>query len=180
MGKYVAAADVTTTRGEDGAVVTVRTKPPEKMTVTLRLDKSGQATGAEVIRDPKGVTLTLGEKGTGTMKRGGVTDFLKDLPANPIVAAGPDWTDVLQVVRRYDASKGGKQEFAGLSIDPMQGFQNRVPPPRRRPAAGDGEGQGSEVGPLPAETAGRRLHRLGRRRRAHGGPCRGWRPRRCR
>jgi hypothetical protein len=127
MGKYVAAADVTTTRGEDGTVVTLRTEPPEKMTVTLRLDKSGKATGAEAVQGRKGVTLTLGEKGTATLKRSGnITDILKDLPANPVVAAGPDWTDVLQVVRRYDAAKGGKQEFAGMSIGPMEGFQKQT------------------------------------------------------
>ena len=33
---------------------------------------------------------------------------------------------MLQLVRRYDAAKGGKQEFAGLSIDPVQGFQKQT------------------------------------------------------
>lgn len=127
MGKYVATADVTVTRGEDGTVVTLRAAAPDKMTVTLRLGKSGHATGAEVVRGKgKGATLTLGEKGTGILKRGGITDFLKDLPANPIVVAGPDWTDVLAVLRRYDAAKGGKQQFAGVSIDPTQGFEKRT------------------------------------------------------
>jgi hypothetical protein len=127
-GKYVAAADVTVTRGEDGTTVTIRAEPPDKMTATLHLDRSGQATDAEAVQGAtrKGVTLKLEEKGTGTVKRGTVTDFLKDLPANPLVVAGPEWTDVLQVLRRYDASKGGKQEFAGLSIDPIQGYEKQT------------------------------------------------------
>jgi hypothetical protein len=128
MGKKVTAGEVTTTRSDDGTVVTTRMEQAdEKMTVTLRYDRDGKLTGAEVVQSPrKGVTLTLGEKGTGTMKRGGITDFLKDLPANPIVAAGPEWTDAIQLVRRYDGSKGGKQELTGVSIDPVQGLQKQT------------------------------------------------------
>ncbi|HEX5270915.1 MAG TPA: hypothetical protein VFW33_10525, partial [Gemmataceae bacterium] len=126
MGKLVTAAEVTTTRGDDGTFVTIKSeRPDEKMTVTLRYDRDGKLTAADAVQGRKGVTLTLGEKGTGTMKRGGITDLLKDLPANPVVAAGPDWADVLQVVRRYDGAKGGKQEIAGFSIDPVQGFQKQ-------------------------------------------------------
>jgi hypothetical protein len=126
MGKFVTAAEVTTASGDDGTVVTTRAQPPEKMTITLRYDRAGKLTSAEAVQDRKGVTLTLGEKGAGIMKRGGITDILKDLPDKPVVAAGPDWTDALQVVRRYDAAKAGKQEFGGMSIDPVQGFAKQT------------------------------------------------------
>jgi hypothetical protein len=128
MGKNVAAGELTTTRAEDGTVVTTRTQRPDEMTLTLHYDRDGKVTSAEVVQGGtrKGVTLTLGEKGTGTMKRGGLTDFLKDLPANPVVTASPEWTDALQLVRRYDGAKGGKQEFAGLSLDPVQGLQKQT------------------------------------------------------
>jgi hypothetical protein len=131
MGKLVTAAEVTTKRGDDGMAVTIRGEATgEKVTATLHYDRDGKLTGAEAVEGRKGVTLTLGEKGTGTMKRNGaggtVTDLLKDLPANPVVAAGPNWTDALQAVRRYDASKGGKQELAGVSIDPVQGLQKQT------------------------------------------------------
>ncbi len=125
---YVAAGEVSTTRGEDGTVVVTRTERPDETTVTLRYDRAGRLTSAELVQAStrKGVTLTLGEKGTGTMKRGGLTDFLKELPANPVVLTGPEWADVLQVVRRYDGAKGGKQELAGLSLDPVQGLQKQA------------------------------------------------------
>jgi hypothetical protein len=129
MGKYVSAGEVATTRAEDGSVVTSRADDPdEKVTLTLRYDRDGKLTSAESVQEVnrKGVTLTLGAKGTGIMKRGGITDFLKDLPANPVVSASPDWTDAPQLIRRYDAAKGGKQQFAGLWIDPKEGLQKQT------------------------------------------------------
>ncbi len=128
MGKLVTAAEVTTARGDDGSTVTVKgLRPEDKLTLALHYDRAGHLTGADASRGGKAATFTPGEKGTGTLKRtGGITDILKDLPANPVVVAGPDWTDALQVVRRYDAAKGGKQELAGLSIDPVQGLQKQT------------------------------------------------------
>jgi hypothetical protein len=137
MNKYVSAGEVTSTRGDGETVVTTRTEGGDgKMTLTLHYDRDGQLTGAEVQQGGtrKGATLTLGEKGTGTLKRGGITDFLKDLPANPVVVAGPDWADVLQLLRRYDTVKGGKQELSGVSLDPAQGLQNRTFTLERQPA----------------------------------------------
>lgn len=128
--KYVLESEVTTTRSDDGTVVTSRTeRPDEKMTLTLRYDKAGKLISAEALQQEgtrkKAVTLTLGEKGAGTMKRDGLTDFFKDLPANPIVTTAPDWSDVFQLVRRYDGPKGGKQEFPGVWIHPVQGLQQK-------------------------------------------------------
>jgi hypothetical protein len=134
MGKYVTAAELTTRSGDDGTVVTTRVEQPEKMTVILRYDRSGNLTAGEAVQGRKGVTLTVGEKGAGIMKRGGITDILKDLPDKPIVATGPEWTDALQVVHRYDAAKGGKQEFAGVWIDPVQGLQKQTFGAERQPA----------------------------------------------
>jgi hypothetical protein len=128
-GKYVPDGEVSTTGGDDGKVVTVRAeRPDEKITLTLRYDGAGKLTSAEAVLDGtrKAATLTLGEKGTGTMKRGGITDILKDLPADPVVTTSPGWAEVLQLVRRYDAAKGGKQEFAGLWIHPVQGLQKET------------------------------------------------------
>ena len=126
--KYVAAGEVTTASSDDGSDVTVRTEAPDdKTTLTLHYDRAGKLTSADAVHGSrKGVTLTLGEKGAGTMKRGGITDFLKDLPANPLVSGGTDWADALPLVRRYDGAKGGKQEVAGLWIDPVQGLQKQT------------------------------------------------------
>src|SRR5262249_38866252 len=38
----------------------------------------------------------------------------------------PGWGDVLQLVRRYDRARGGKQEFNGLWIHPIEGMQNHT------------------------------------------------------
>ena len=129
MGKLVSVGEVTILRGDDGTVITSRSdRPDEKTTLTLHYNRAGRLTTAEVVHEGtrKTATLKLGEKGLGTMKRGGLTDFLKDLPANPVVTAGPEWTDALGLIRRYDGAKGGKQELAGLSLDPVQGLQKRT------------------------------------------------------
>jgi hypothetical protein len=126
---YVLESEVATTSSDDGTVVTSRSeRPGETMTLTLHYDRAGKLTRAEAVQGgtKKVVTLELGEKGTGTMKRGGLTDLLKDLPADPIVTTAPDWTDVFQLVRRYDAAKGGKQEFAGLWFHPVQGLETQT------------------------------------------------------
>jgi YD repeat-containing protein len=128
MDRSVAAGDLTTARADGGTTLTARTEKPDEITVTLRYDKAGKLTTAEVAQGAgrKGATLTLGDKGAGTMKRGGITDFYKDLPENPVVATGPEWIDALQLIRRYDGAKGGKQEFAGLSLEPAQGLQKQT------------------------------------------------------
>lgn len=128
MGKYVLDSEVTTARTDDGSAVTSRAEgPDEKMTLTLRYNGAGKLTSAEATLDGtrKVATLSVGEKGTATLKRGGITDFLKDLPADPVVTT-TGWGDVLQLVRRYDGAKGGKQEFGGLWIHPVQGLQNET------------------------------------------------------
>src|SRR5262249_49900678 len=126
MGKYVAAGDVTDQRSDDGRIVTSHTeRPDEKTTVKLYYDRDGHLARADAVQDGtrKAVTFTVGEKGTGIMKRGGITDLFKDLPANPVVTAGPAWTGALPLLRRYDAGKGGKQDFAGFWIDPVLGLE---------------------------------------------------------
>src|SRR5262249_24290267 len=33
---------------------------------------------------------------------------------------GPDWSDVIQLVTRYDAKKSGRQEFGGIWFRPVE------------------------------------------------------------
>jgi hypothetical protein len=51
------------------------------------------------------------------------TEFFKDLPENPVVTTSPGWSEVFQLVKRYDAAKGGKQEFPGAWIHPADGMK---------------------------------------------------------
>jgi hypothetical protein len=124
MDRFVLESEVVTTLTDDGPVTVSRTtRPDEKMTLTLRYDRSGRLAQAEVVQEMKNTkrsaVLILGQDGA-QLKRGGVTDFLKDVPAEPVVTTAPDWSDVFQLVRRYDGAKGGKQEYRGLWIHPVQ------------------------------------------------------------
>jgi hypothetical protein len=95
----------------------------EKTTLTLRFDRSGQLTAAEVVQEGVGkrtAALTFPGKGLSLLKRDGTTDFLNDLLPNPVVMTLADWSAVFQLVRRYDASTAGRQEFQGVFIHPVQ------------------------------------------------------------
>jgi hypothetical protein len=127
MGKFVLESEVTVTRGDGGTVYVSRTeRPNEKMTLTLRLDGDGRLRSAEALREAankRRAVLTLRGGKRGDLKRDGTTDFYDDLPPDPVVTTAPDWSDIFQLVRRYDAAKGGKQEFAGLWIHPVEAMR---------------------------------------------------------
>src|SRR5262249_41157154 len=97
-----------------------------KMTLTLRLDAANAITSAEAVlttpKTKKKATLTL-FKGNARLKRDGTTELLDGVPEAPVVTTAPDWSDVIQLVTRYDAKKGGKQEFGGLWIHPVEQWQ---------------------------------------------------------
>ena len=58
--------------------------------------------------------------GKARVTRHGGEESELDCPAGVIVTSAPDWTDAFLMVRRYDRTRGGKQEFAGLWIHPTQ------------------------------------------------------------
>lgn len=126
-GKLVPECEVSRTTTEDGSEYVSRTeRPKERMTLTLRYNDKGQLLSADLLQEAgvrRTASLIVGEKGKGQLKRGGSTDYLKDLPADPVVTTAPDWSDIFQLVRRYDLAKGGKQETAGLWIHPVQVLQ---------------------------------------------------------
>ncbi len=120
-GKFVSESEVTTISTNTGTTyVSVTDRGVEKMTLTLHYDKKHRLTDAEaVLSSPEGrktATLTLQGK-MATLKRGSTADFLK-VAEEPIVTTAPDWSDIFQLVLRYDGKKGGLQEFAGLWIHP--------------------------------------------------------------
>jgi hypothetical protein len=118
---------VTTTANGDGSTLVSRTvRGGETMTTTIRFDKDGRVVKAEAVREVNRVKRTAalafqGAKPT-LLKRGGITDYLK-APADVVVATEPGWCDVFQLVRRYDAKKGGKQEFAGFWFHPVEAYR---------------------------------------------------------
>jgi hypothetical protein len=113
-------SEKTTKEGRTYTSVTDRVS--EKMTLTLRFDTKGRLTHAEAVQETakgkQAATVVFGEK-EAVLKRGRAEERLKVTPA-VVVTTAPDWSDIFQVVRRYDRKKGGKQTFAGLWIHPVQ------------------------------------------------------------
>ena len=122
-GRYVLESEVSTTATTEGSTYVSKTvRGKETMTLTVRRGKDGKVLWAEAVQVKDGqrrkATLDLRVE-PAQLKRGGVTDLLK-VAANPVVTTAPDWSDVFELVRRYDGARGGKQEFAGFWMHPSQ------------------------------------------------------------
>jgi hypothetical protein len=126
--KYVVESEITVTPGERGSVYSSTTSRKTedgdiKMTLTLHLDAANAITSAEtVFTTPKGkktATLTL-HKDHARLKHEGTTEVLNRVPDAPVVTTAPDWSDVFQLVTRYDVKKGGKQVFGGIWFHPVE------------------------------------------------------------
>ncbi|MCI0461940.1 MAG: hypothetical protein L0Z62_33730 [Gemmataceae bacterium] len=124
-GEKLALESVVTVRrdGKATVLVSVTDRGAEKMTLSVRLDGEGRLLSAEAIQETKAgkkvATLTPRGKSALLKREGGLTEELP-LAERPVVTTAPDWTDIFEVVRRYDRERGGKQEFPGLWIHPTQ------------------------------------------------------------
>lgn len=92
-----------------------------RMTLEIHYDgkgkvKSGSAT--LVTGDDKSTARLTIADGSARLEAGQRKETHK--VDNPIVTTAPDWSDILELVRRYDARKKGKQEFPGLWIHPTK------------------------------------------------------------
>jgi len=110
---------------KEGITVANRTqRPGETMTLTLHFDGKGRLVSAEAVqeKDKEKRTAALSfVSGTARIKRsGGITDQLSEVTPAAVVTTAPDWSDIFQLVRRYNHQRGGRQEFAGLWIHPSQ------------------------------------------------------------
>jgi hypothetical protein len=126
--KYVVESEITLTPGKRGFTYTSVTnrgtdKDSVKMTLTIHFDANNIIQSAEtVLATPKAskkATLTL-YKDHARLKRSGTTDILNRVPESPIVTTAPDWSDIIQLMKRYDAKKGGQQEFGGIWFHPEE------------------------------------------------------------
>jgi hypothetical protein len=95
------------------------------MTVAVRLDAErklvmvcGSLERGGALR-PKVVTARWRGGDSLDVKRDSGTEFLK-VNGEPIVTTTPDWSDVWQLVQKYDQKKGGKQAFAGAWVHPTE------------------------------------------------------------
>jgi hypothetical protein len=122
-GKFVLESlvkEVTTTEGV--TYVSLTDRGSEKMTLTVRFDGKRRVIDAEAVRETdkgKQKASVVFKQNEAILTRQGKTERLKATP-DVVVTTAPDWSDVFEVVRRYDQGKGGKQSFAGLWIHPVQ------------------------------------------------------------
>lgn len=93
-----------------------------KMTLTIRMDAKHRVRDAEAVLESggakKSAKAVFGDEGV-VLTRDGKKETLA-VPPDAVVTTAPDWSDIFWVIRRYDRAKGGKQEFAGLWIHPVQ------------------------------------------------------------
>lgn len=122
--QFVLESEITETRTvNDVTFVSLTDRGSEKMTLTLHFDKDQSLTRAEALHETQkgkqSASLQVEGMNARLTRAGGVTDLLK-AEGNPVVTTAPDWSDILQLARRYDPKKGGRQEFAGLWIHPSR------------------------------------------------------------
>ena len=108
------------------AIESVTQRGKTKLTVVARYDRADLLLDAEVrlaTGDEKKSAAVTVKAGKATVKRTGQPAQEFDVPKGVIVTSAPDWTDVWMLCQRYDRAKGGKQEFAGLWIHPVEQCQ---------------------------------------------------------
>lgn len=125
--RLVLESEVSRIATADGSnYVSLTDRGSEKMTLRVKHDRAGKVVSAEVIheiaKEKQSAVLTV-EKDRAQLRRGDKTEEIAKAD-NVIVTTAPDWTDIFELVRRYDAAKGGKQEFAGLWIHPTRPTQH--------------------------------------------------------
>jgi hypothetical protein len=113
--------------GRPGTYTSKTTRGQSTTTLTIHFDKKGRVSKASVkqTRGPKEKptnvrTVTLEVQGQKGKIRQGDKVVEVAVPRNPIVTTAPDWSDIFQLVQRYDQDQGGKQVFAGLWIHPTR------------------------------------------------------------
>lgn len=122
--KLTLESEITDKRSKEGReYVSLTDRGSEKMTLTLRFDNKQRLIWAEALQETKQAkkasTLVRKDALAEVTRADGSTESFK-LDGEPVVTTAPDWSDILQVIQRYDRKKAGKQEFPGLWIHPVQ------------------------------------------------------------
>lgn len=121
--KFAEESLVLTAAHRNGTIYISRTdRGAEKMTLSLFFDKEGRLTTAQALQETAAGTKDARLEFDGAqahLKRGDKTESFQ-VAGDPIVTTAPDWSDIFQLVRRYDKNKQGRQEFPGLWIHPVK------------------------------------------------------------
>ncbi len=124
-GRFVLESEITETKSKGGTTFVSRTvRPRETMTLTLHFDARHRLTSARAVQEAGKESHTLAATFEGTTARlrrsTGEPETVAGVSGKAIVTTAPDWSDILQLARRYDRTKGGRQQFAGLWIHPVK------------------------------------------------------------
>jgi hypothetical protein len=125
--QFVSECEFTLTREDNVSTIeSVTQRGPVKMTVTSWYDAKDLLRAAEVtllMKDQKKTAAVSVVAGKAKVMRHAQAPQEFDVPKGVIVTSAPDWSDTFLLCRRYDPDKGGKQQFAGLWIHPVEDSQ---------------------------------------------------------
>jgi hypothetical protein len=125
--RFVRESEVTGLSARPGPYLSRTFRGRGKTTLEIVFDKDGAVRKASVTHLPDAEAEPMaGQKasleitgGKARLRQGDkVAEFA--VPAGAVVTTAPDWSDIFQVVLRYDTRRGGKQSFPGLWIHPTQ------------------------------------------------------------
>jgi hypothetical protein len=126
-GKWALESEVTHEETDGGSRYVSRTeRGTESMTLTVTRDREyrPQTVELEHVKGKDRKTARIEWKdGKAALTRDGTTEVVK-VPDRAVFTTAPDWSDILELVPRYDAEKGGKQEHAGFWFHPSQPHRN--------------------------------------------------------
>jgi hypothetical protein len=116
--KYVTECTFTLTRDKASWSITSQTG---SMQVEAKYDADDRLQSAKATisngKSSKSATVQV-KDGKAKVERDGADAEEFDVPKGTIVTSAPDWSDVFLLCRRYNGTKGGKQEFPALWIHP--------------------------------------------------------------
>jgi hypothetical protein len=120
---WVLESEIQETRSKNGVVYqSVTHRAAEKMTLSVSYDRERRLITAETIQETakgKKTARVTFDKGMARLIRDGKEETFK-VAADAVVTTAPDWSDILLLVRRYDRTRGGRQEFSGFWFHPVQ------------------------------------------------------------
>jgi hypothetical protein len=122
-GRWVLESEVRQKKTQEELVFTSRTeRRNETLTLTVTRDASGKLSQAEIVHKTGQTTTTARLQRQGEelrLTRGKETSVVK-APLDAVVTSAPDWSDIFQLVARYDSKKAGRQQFAAIWFHPSR------------------------------------------------------------
>jgi hypothetical protein len=120
--KWVLESEVTRSKEGKGSRYVSRTVRGQlSMTLTVVRDESGRLVRAETLlqqgESKKSAQLTVAGEQI-VIQRGDMKERV-DSPLQSVVTTAPDWTDIFDLVHRYDREKGGLQKMPGVWFHPV-------------------------------------------------------------